>query len=120
MEKDSEKYFREVKEELTDYVKMRSDLIKLTVYEKTAGMMSVLLTNLLIIISGYFTLLFISVMLGVLLSTLLHNWIIGFGIITLLYIFLFLFLAVFRRKQIETYFTDLVIKILFNENQDKN
>ncbi len=118
MEKDSEKQYRELKEELTEYVKMRSDLVKITVYEKTAKMMSVLLTNLLIIISGYFTLLFVSVLLGVLLSTLLNSQLIGFGIITAIYILLFLFLAVFRRKHIENYFTNVVIKILFNEHHD--
>ncbi len=107
-----------MKEELTEYVKMRSDLVKITVYEKTSRVMSAALLNLLVIISGYFTLLFVSIMLGILLSRLTHNFLIGFGIITVLYIILFFFLAIFRRKQIENYFTNLIIKILFNERQD--
>jgi hypothetical protein len=118
MEKDSEKLFRELKEELTGYVKLRSDLVKITLYEKTAKAMSVLLINLLIIISGYFTLLFISILAGVVLAHLLHSWFIGFGIVTVIYIILFFTLAVFRRKQIQSYFTDTVAKILFNEFEE--
>jgi hypothetical protein len=115
MEKDSEKYFREVKEELTDYIKMRSDLFKVTAYEKISHVMSAMLLNVLIIITGYFTLLFISIMLGIFLSGITHSFFIGFGIITILYIILFLVLAVFRRKQLQLYFANIVAKILYNE-----
>jgi hypothetical protein len=118
MEKDSEKLFRELKEELIGYVKLRSDLVKVNLYEKTSKAMSVLLINLLIIISGYFTLLFVSIMLGIALSHLLHSWLFGFGIITIVYIILFFTLAVFRRKQIQLYFTNTVAKILFNDLED--
>lgn len=118
MEKDSEKYFREVKEELTEYVKLRSDLLKVNIYEKTAKVTSAMLINLLIIISAYFTILFISIMVGIVLSKATHSYLIGFGIITFLYLILFLILAVFRRRQLQLYFANLVAKILFNELED--
>jgi hypothetical protein len=120
MEKESEKYFAELKEELTEYVKIRTELFKVNTYEKISKVMSVVLLNLMVIISGYFTLLFISMMLGFILSRLTHSFLIGFGIITALYLLLFLFLAVFRREKIQNYFTNIIIKILFSEYEEKD
>ena len=53
MEKDSGKIFRKLKEDLTAYVELKLELLKLNTYERTGKVISVLSYGLILLFCSY-------------------------------------------------------------------
>lgn len=116
MEPDKIGFFKSVQQLVEEYVKERILLLKLQTAEKTARLLSVILAALIFGLLSFFILLFLSLMALYYFASLTGNLYYGFGIIVGFYVFL-LILSVYFRKRFYKYFSDMVVRLLF-ENTD--
>ena len=64
MEKDSGKIFRELKEDVSAYVELKLELLKLSTYERSGQLIAVLSYGLILLFLAFFAILFIFLALG--------------------------------------------------------
>lgn len=115
MEEAGKDFFKESKAELEQYVQDRIWLLKLQIGEKSARMVAVLFTLLMIGLLAFFVLLFLSIMAGYYFSALTGSFFTGFGMVAAFYLILLITLILFRewiRKKV----MDKVIAIFFAKN----
>ena len=81
MEKDSGTVFRELKEDVSAYVELKLELLKLSTYERTGKVIAVLSYGLILLFLAFFAILFIFLALGFFLGDWLGSSGFGFGIV---------------------------------------
>jgi len=111
-------FFEETQELLEDYVNNRLQLIKLQTAEKSAKLVTLIFAGLVIGLLSFFILLFVSMMAGYYFSEVTHSQFYGFGIVALFYIILLISVIYMRKKFLDTYISDMVVKIFFDSNDD--
>ena len=107
MEKDSGTVFRELKEDVSAYVELKLELLKLSTYERTGKVIAVLSYGLILLLAlGFF----------------LGDWLgssgFGFGIVAVLYLLL-IGIIIMNRDRISTKVLNEVIAAM-TANDDKN
>ena len=117
MEAQEEDYFSESKRSLEQYVRDRIWLLKLQAGEKIGQVVSRLIILMVLGALAFFTLLFLSVMLGMYLSEVTGSLFIGFGIVAGLYLLLF-FVLILARKWFQKKLLDMIIRVLFANTQE--
>ena len=78
--KDSEKVFQNLKEDISAYINLKLELLKLNTYEKSGKIIGLLSYGLILFFLVVFVILFIFLSLGFFLGDLFDNAAIGFGI----------------------------------------
>ena len=111
MEKDAEQIFRKLKEDLSAYVELKVELLKLTAYERTGKLVSVLSYGLILLFLAFFAILFIFLALGFFLGDILDNVAVGFSIVALLYMILFA-IIIFNKNKISEAIVNEIISVL--------
>lgn len=86
MEKDSENIFGKLKDDLTAYVKLKLELLKLNTYERIGELTATLSYGLVLLFLAFFSVLFIFISLGFLLGEALDSAAAGFGIVAGIYL----------------------------------
>ncbi len=114
MEEAEKDFFKESKEKIEQYVQDRIWLLKLQISEKTARMVAVLFTLLMIGLLTFFVVLFLSMMAGYYFSALTGSFFSGFGIVSAFYVFLLLIL-ILCRKWVQKKIMDKVIAVFFTK-----
>ncbi|MDR0793433.1 MAG: phage holin family protein [Chitinophagaceae bacterium] len=114
---EQENFFTSYKNKFAEYVEDRLLLLRLQLTDKLARLTGMAISAFIIILLGFFILLFLSVLGGFLFSSLFHNYIIGFGIVLLIYIILLVIMIVLARKKV---FTGFVYKVLIEVILEKN
>ena len=109
MSKENSQFFAGLKEDLQAYIDTQLQLAKLTIYEKSARAVALLVLGLVLLFTLFFTLLFIFLSLGLYLSDLFESTTIGFTAIAVVYILLFAGLLLLR-KRISGKIEDIVIR----------
>ena len=105
------------RDEITHYIEIQSALIKLEIAEKSAKTAGSLM-SLCILLFFFFVFINLLVLLaGLGLSTYLGNWLYGFGLISIIYLLLFIILLLFRKQLIEIPITNKVIQLIFDKNE---
>ena len=110
MEKDSGTVFRELKEDVSAYVELKLELLKLSTYERTGKVIAVLSYGLILLFLAFFAILFIFLALG--------SSGFGFGIVAVLYLLL-IGIIIMNRDRISTKVLNEVIAAM-TANDDKN
>lgn len=110
-------FFAEVKQLIADYLEARLKLLKIGAYEKIAKVTAVLFSSIIITLLGFFLLFFLSISAGFYLGMLLNSNALGFLIIFGIYLILFIIIFVFRKKLLEKFIVDKVIKRLFEREE---
>ena len=118
MEKDSGKIFRKLKEDLTAYVELKLELLKLNTYERTGKVISVLSYGLILLFLAFFAILFIFLALGFFVGDWLDSFGYGFGAVAILFISL-IGLILMNKERISVKIANEVIAAL-TTNDDKN
>lgn len=118
MEKDSGKIFSELKKDVTAYMESKLELLKLSAYERTGKVISVLSYGLILLFLGFFAILFIFMAVGFFLSEWLGSSGAGLGIVALLYLLL-IGIILLTKDRIRTKIINEVIAAL-SANDDKN
>lgn len=85
MEKDSGQVFHELKDDVSAYVELRLELLKLSAYERTGKVIAVLSYGLILLFLAFFTILFIFLALGFFLGDIFGSIGAGLGVVAVLY-----------------------------------
>lgn len=118
MEKDSEKVLHELKEDVSAYVELKLELLKLSAYERGGKIVSTLSYDLLLLLLAFFAILFIFVALGLYLGDLLRSSGAGFAVVAILYL-LMIGLGMKYKEHIKNKITNVIISVLTtNEEKD--
>ena len=114
MEKDAGEIFRELKKDLSAYVELKLELLKLNTYERTGKVIAVLSYGVILLFLAFFAILFIFLALGFFLGDLFGS---GFGVVAVLYLLL-IGIIVMNKDRISNKVLNVVISAL-TTNDDK-
>ena len=101
-----------LREDVTELINTRLQLLRLEVYEKTSKIGSTLIFGVIAINLVFFTLLFGFIALGFLFSEWLNNLVAGFGLVVGVYLILFAILFLLR-KTILRWLENIILKRLY-------
>lgn len=104
-------------DQLTEYVDLRLQLLKIEATEHTAKVSSFLISTLILLISGFFCVLFLSIVAGFYFSELFGNTFYGFGVIGGFYLLIFIILLLARKSLIHKPVSNIIINLFFNQNE---
>ena len=117
MEKDAGEIFRELKKDLSAYVELKLELLKLNTYERTGKVIAVLSYGVILLFLAFFAILFIFLALGFFLGDLFGSVGSGFGVVAVLYLLL-IGIIVMNKDRISNKVLNVVISAL-TTNYDK-
>jgi hypothetical protein len=107
-----------VKEQLSDYVEVKVDLLKAQWVEKLSLIFSKLLTGFIMLFLLFFAILFGSLVIGFYFGDLFGSLMKGFGIIALFYALLLGLIYVFRKKWIQYPVANTIVSIIYQDNDE--
>ncbi|MDR1523751.1 MAG: phage holin family protein [Tannerella sp.] len=116
---DAEKFFRELKDDISTYAELKLELIKLNAYERIGKVIAVFSYGLLLSALIFFAILFAMLALGFLLNKWLDSTTAGFAIVAGLYVMLIL-LVIFNRERIRLLVINIIISALNSNEQEKD
>lgn len=117
MEKDSNAIFRKLKEDISAYVELKLELLKLNTYESVGKVIAVLSYSVILLCIAFFAILFIFLAFGFYISELCGSTSIGFTVVALLYLLL-IGIIVLNKNSIHNRVLNMVISA-FMTNDDK-
>jgi len=109
-----ENYFQETRKKLKQYIQHRLLLIRLQATDKASNLAATLITVTVVLLTALFLLIFASLTAGYWLSNVTGSFTIGFGIVALFYLVIFLLVIFFLRKSLQHFLVNKFIH-LFNE-----
>lgn len=118
LEKEKQTFFEETRNLVEGYVEDRILLFKLQTGEKIAKMVSSLYIMFIIGLLLFVILLILTVIAGYFLAFLTDNFIIGFGIVAVIYVMLIFIVYSMHKKFLGKRVMNSVIKLIF-ENKDE-
>ena len=119
-EKSIGEFIKELKKDASEYIELRLEHSKLVAYEKVAKLSASGLTAIVLGLIGFFGFFFLSFAGGYLLGELTGSIALGFGIISALYILLFVIILLIKKKYIEKVIVEKVIGILIEEHDQSD
>jgi uncharacterized BrkB/YihY/UPF0761 family membrane protein len=108
-----------VKEQLSDYVQVKMDLLKAQWVEKIALLFSKLLTVFILLFVLFLTILFGSLVTGFYLGDILGSLKTGFAVIALFYVVLLGLLFFFRKRWIQHPVADSIVSTIYQNNDEE-
>lgn len=116
---DSEKVFQNLKQDVSAYMELKLELLKLNTYERTGKVIGLLSYGLILLFLAFFAVLFIFLALGFFLGEILDVPGSGFAIVALLYVAIIWIIAKNEAK-IRTKILNLVIAALAANDDKQN
>ncbi len=120
MEEKKPGFFEDTQDLLEEYISNRLQLIKMQTSEKSAKLVSLVFAGLVIALLAFFILLFLSIMAGYYFSELTHSQFYGFGIVAAFYMVLLVLVLYLRKRFLDKYISDLVVRIFFESSDDND
>ena len=114
---DSEKVFQNLKQDVSAYMELKLELLKLNTYERTGKVIGLLSYGLILLFLAFFAVLFIFLALGFFLGEILDVPGSGFAIVALLYVAI-IWIITKNEAKIRTKILNLVI-VALAANDDK-
>lgn len=118
MEKESREIFSELKQDVSAYVELKLELLKLSTYERTGKVIAVLSYGVVLLFLAFFAILFIFLALGFFLGDWFGSIGAGFAVVAILYILL-IGVILLNKNRISAKVLNIVIGAL-TANDDKN
>lgn len=118
MEKDPEKIFHELKEDVSTFVELKLELLKLSAYERGGKIISTLSYDLLLLFLAFFAILFLFVAIGLYMGELLRSNGAGFAVVAILYL-LIIGIVMKYKERIKVKIMNVIISVL-TTNDDKD
>jgi hypothetical protein len=109
-------FISENKELVKDYIETRMEIYRLQslrIFSKSAGYFAWIIVSLFL---AFLIVLFTGMVIGFWFSTLLHSYVEGFGLVTLLLLALFLLIAIFRKSL----FVNPVIQSIIQRSREED
>lgn len=117
MEKEAEKIFYELKEDVSTYIQLELRLLKLNAIERIAKLIAVLSHGVILILLVFFTILFLFSALGFFLGDCLDSTALGFLIVGGIYLGLVV-AFLWGKQKIQEKFIDMMISALSEDDDD--
>ena len=118
MEKDSGKIFRELKDDVSTYVELKLELLKLSTYERSGQLIAILSYGLILLFLAFFAILFIFLALGFFMGDIFGSMGTAFAFVAVLYLLL-IGLIIMNKGRICNTVLNVVIAAL-NGNDEKD
>ena len=118
MEKDSGKIFHELKDDVSAYVELKLELLKLSTYERSGQLIAILSYGLILLFLAFFAILFIFLALGFFMGDIFGSMGTGFAFVAVLYLLL-IGLIIMNKGRICNTVLNVVIAAL-NGNDEKD
>ena len=118
MENIAEKTFAELKEDISTYVELRLELLKLNTYERVAKTMAVFSYGIVLILLAFFTILFLFLALGFFFGELLGSMALGFVLVVGMYVLLFGIIIFFKKKITSKVMNEIIIAMMSKDEKD--
>lgn len=118
MDKQEPAYFEKTETILRQYIGDKMLLFKLRASEQSARVSAILMIGVILVLVGFFLLFFISIMAGYYFAELTGSLFYGFGIITGFYFLVGVIILLVRKKHLQPYLTNMVIKMIFDKSND--
>ncbi|MDR2918740.1 MAG: phage holin family protein [Tannerella sp.] len=120
MRKEPEQFFQEFKQDVTTYVELKAELLKLEIYERAGKGISALSYALIVILLVFFLILFISVAIGFFLGDRFGSVGIGFLFVAAFYLLLTGIAYLLRNKIRTRVLNDVIAAFMTNKKQENN
>jgi hypothetical protein len=111
-----ENYLQDTRKKLKQYIQRRLLLLQLQITEKTSRIAAAIITMLVVITAALFLVVFASITAGCWLAGITGSLTIGFGIVALFYLVIFLFVVLFLRKIMMTFFINKIIYLFLKKD----
>jgi len=118
MEQKEPEYFDKTEAMLRQYIGDRMLLFKLKASEQSAKLTALIFIGTTILLLAFFLLLFVSIMAGYYFADLTGSLFYGFGIVTAFYLLLLVVLLLVRKKHLQPYIINMVIRKIFEKSPD--
>ena len=118
MENIAEKTFAELKQDISTYVELRLELLKLSTYERVAKTMAVFSYGIVLILLAFFTMLFLFLALGFFLGELLGSMALGFVLVVGMYLLLFGIIIFFKKKIMSKVMNEIIIAMMSKDEKN--
>lgn len=112
-------YFTELKTVLQDYIQDRITLVKLQMAEKISAAVAGIIAGVLMGITGFFILIFLSITAGFYFASLTGSNCWGFAIVTGIYIVLFIIILILKKTVIEKKVIGKTLNGFFGKKGDR-
>lgn len=119
MDNFAEKTFSELKDDVSTYVDLRLELLKLGTYERVAKTMAVFSYGIVLVLLAFFAVLFLFLSLGFFLGELLDSVALGYLLVVGLYALLFGLLLLFR-DQVKAKITNEIITVMMSKDENED
>lgn len=120
---DLKSQLNELRTETTAYVNVRLEVLKLTIYEKSAKLTSAFASSMVMAFVGFFFILFVFLAAANWIGEMMNSLAAGYGIVALFYLVLLLVFMALRKNYFEKPIIDKVIEVLMedeNETESKS
>lgn len=108
-------YFEKLNTTLEEYLAVRTNYFKILVAEKTSKAVSQTVLYMALFFVGFMLVFFISFMFGFYLTEVFHSYIYGFGLVCIVYAFLFVSCFFLFKNKITTKISDSIIDVMLND-----
>lgn len=115
MRKESEQVFDALKKDLSAYVQLKLELLKLNTYERIGRTVSILSYGLILIFIAFFAFLFIFLALGFFLGEQLGSVSVGFAVVAAIYLLLLSIIGLYRKRIREKILNIIIASLLAND-----
>ena len=116
-EKRAEVFADTLKQQLTEYMQLRLDLLKTDFTEKTALIVSKMITGVIVLVMLFMVMLFGSLATGFYFGNLLGSWVLGFAVVTGFYVLLIGLLFLVKDKLIQSPVANQIIDIMYESDE---
>lgn len=117
MKKNSREIFRELRDDISSYVELKLELLKLSTYERSGHLIAVLSYGLIILFLAFFAILFIFLALGFFMGDVFGSIGAGFAFVAVLYLLLIGLIMTNKQKICNTVL-NIVIAALNGNNEN--
>lgn len=104
-------------DDVRDYVNLRLELLKIETAEKSAKVTAYMISSLVLLFTGFFCLLFISIVAGIYFSAYWGDYFKGFGVVGAFYVVLFLMVLLFKKAMIHRPVINTIIRLFFSADE---
>ncbi|MES2780960.1 MAG: phage holin family protein [Bacteroidota bacterium] len=116
-EKQAEVFADNMKQQLTDYLQLRLDLLKADFTEKTALIFSKLITGVIVLVMLFMVLIFGSLVMGFYFGNMLGSLMLGFAVVTGFYVLLIVLVLLVKDKLIQAPVANQIIDIMYESDE---
>lgn len=118
MENAAEKMFSELKEDISTYVEMRLELLKLNTYERVAKIIAVFSYGIVLVLLAFFAILFLFLALGFFLGEVLGSVALGFVLVVGMYLMLFAVIMYYREKISSKVMNEIIAALMSKDEKN--